>query len=259
MINYSLYCKDHKEMSKEEQHKVFEEISSCQDEKRVTELKNLIVNSHIPLVLSMVEEKSRFNKSVFWFQNKEDLIQEGVIGLYRALSKFDFKRNILFSTYATPWIKVGIDAASKQHYTINVSAYLLKKYKKNADIKKELEKDLKPIKSECDGHVSYVSLQDFTHRSNDGGEVHAVTEEVIADPYSQNPLERLLKSDQVQELNCAIKTLPVQEQHIILHRFGFRGQKKTLVELGLELDISKERVHVLESQALKSLKFRIKK
>lgn len=260
MIKYSTYCTE-KTLSKKEQRKLFKEIVDCKEqinkrkneklEKRLTELNNKIVCSHIPLVIKALQ-KYKTNQAI----DSDELLHEGILGLYHALGKYDYKRNHTFATYALPWVKFKIQLASKSIYALNISPHFLKKFKKYKDIEEHLRTEVKGI-LEKQYPVSYISLQDPLN--NEKNENINQLKDVIADLNVKLPSEMMECSDCLDYITTVIKTLDEDEQYIIRNRFGFDGDKLTLEEIGKKLNVSRERIFTQEQNILNKLKYRVKR
>jgi RNA polymerase primary sigma factor len=241
MINYSKYCA-YKSISKEDQAVLFKEIEQCKlkgDTKKITELNNKIVCSYIPYVIKHIA-KYRSDKSLDY----DDLLHEGILGLYHALNKYNYKRNYTFSTYALPWVKFKIQLALRNHYTLDVTPHFMRKYKK------EINKV-----SEQHSPVSYVSLQkELGH----DGDKQLCLGDVIVDTHSKNPADTYEETDTRNHIEEAIRTLEGDEQLIARNRYGFNGDIKTLEEIGSMLNLSRVRIFAKEKDILKKLSYRVK-
>jgi RNA polymerase primary sigma factor len=238
-----------------------EEVELAQRiEKGDLEAKERMINSNLRLVVSQARRYQGHGLSM------EDLVQEGMLGLIRAVEKFDWRRGFKFSTYGTLWIRQAIQRGLQNHgRTIRVPVHVAQRQVKVRKLESELSAKLQ--REPTDEEIAAVAelpldevielrelnraMTSLDQPVGDDGET-ALGELMASD--RPEPLEQVADADRDQRVNAMVQDLPEQERNVIRLRFGLTGDEpRTLRQTGIELGITTEQARQLEAKGLERL------
>ncbi|MFL5918810.1 MAG: RNA polymerase sigma factor RpoD/SigA [Gaiellaceae bacterium] len=226
--------------------------------------KERMINSNLRLVISIAKRYQRKDMPLL------DLVQEGVIGLNRAVEKFDWRRGFKFSTYATWWIRQACQrAVSNQSATIRVPTHVHERRVKlnrarqrlqaatgdeptREDLAKATGLELRYVEEALGAVEASVSLNQAVGSDGEGE-----LGDLFADPNSVDPEAEAADALRARSVRDALRRLPERERRVLELRFGFDGEPTSLEQIGRELKISRERVRQVERDALAALEHQL--
>lgn len=253
-------CEADASLPKEKIEKLFKQFIIAQ--RRDKEAKDDLAKANLRLVVNIA--KKYINRGLHFL----DLIQEGNIGLLKAVEKFEFERGFKFSTYATWWIRQAITRAiADQSRTIRVPVHMVETLSKinkitrgymqehgrepsYAELAKELNLDEKKIKNIIKISKEPVSLEIPVGDSDD-----TYLKDFIEDENEYTPVDAVVNDDLKERVREILKSLTPREEKVLKMRFGIDvASEHTLEEVGKDFSVTRERIRQIEVKALRKLR-----